>query len=51
MLLKKRGPIPFEEYIERSNGHLDWDIARPLFMPVISALEALHVSVVSVIMR
>ena len=34
--------IPFEEYIERSNGHLDWDIARPLFMPVISALEALH---------
>lgn len=34
--------IPFEEYIERSNGHLEWDIARPLFMPVISALEALH---------
>lgn len=34
--------IPFEEYVERSNGHLDWDIARPLFMPVISALEALH---------
>lgn len=34
--------IPFEEYIKRSNGHLDWDIARPLFMPVISALEAMH---------
>ena len=34
--------IPFEEYIERSNGHLEWDIARPLFMPVISALEAMH---------
>ncbi|MCQ2513751.1 MAG: PASTA domain-containing protein [Ruminococcus sp.] len=34
--------IPFEEYIERSNGHLEWDVARPLFMPVISALEALH---------
>jgi serine/threonine-protein kinase len=34
--------IPFEEYVHRSNGHLDWDIARPLFMPVISALEALH---------
>lgn len=34
--------IPFEEYIERSSGHLEWDIARPLFMPVISALEALH---------
>lgn len=34
--------IPFEEYVTRSNGHLEWDIARPLFMPVISALEALH---------
>lgn len=34
--------IPFEEYVNRSNGHLDWDIARPLFMPVISALEAMH---------
>lgn len=34
--------IPFEEYVERSNGSLDWDIVRPLFMPVISALEALH---------
>lgn len=39
---KKEDLIPFEEYIERSNGRLDWDIARPLFMPVISALEALH---------
>lgn len=34
--------IPFEEYVERSNGSLEWDIARPLFMPVISAMEALH---------
>lgn len=39
---EKEDLIPFEEYIECSNGHLDWDIARPLFMPVISALEALH---------
>lgn len=39
---EKEDLIPFEEYIESSNGHLDWDIARPLFMPVISALEALH---------
>lgn len=39
---EKEDLIPFEEYIERSNGHFDWDIARPLFMPVISALEALH---------
>ena len=34
--------IPFEVYVERSNGSLEGDIARPLFMPVISALEALH---------
>ena len=34
--------IPIEEYVERSNGSLEWDITRPLFMPVISALEALH---------
>lgn len=34
--------IPFEEYVERSSGSLEWDIARPLFMPVISALEAMH---------
>lgn len=34
--------IPFEEYIERSSGQLEWDVARPLFMPLISALEALH---------
>ena len=34
--------IPFEEYVKRSGGSLEWDIARPLFMPVISALEAMH---------
>ncbi len=34
--------IPFEEYVKRSNGSLEWDIARPLFMPVISALESMH---------
>lgn len=34
--------IPFEEYVERSSGSLEWDIARPLFMPVISALESMH---------
>ena len=34
--------IPFEEYVTRSGGSLEWAIARPLFMPVISALEALH---------
>lgn len=34
--------ITFEEYVKRNNGHLEWEVARPLFMPVISLLEALH---------
>ena len=34
--------ISFEEYVTRNNGHLEWEVARPLFMPIISLLEALH---------
>ena len=34
--------ITFEEYVARNNGHLEWEVARPLFMPIISLLEALH---------
>ncbi len=34
--------ISFEEYVSRNNGHVEWEVARPLFMPVISLLEALH---------
>lgn len=34
--------ISFEEYVMRNNGQLEWEVARPLFMPVISLLEALH---------
>lgn len=34
--------ISFEEYVNRNNGHLEWEVARPLFMPVISLMEALH---------
>ena len=34
--------ITFEEYVQRNNGHLEWEVARPLFMPVVSLLEALH---------
>lgn len=34
--------ISFEEYIAHKNGHIEWEDARPLFMPVISLLEALH---------
>lgn len=34
--------IPFSKYLSHSGGTLDWDNARPLFMPIISLLEAMH---------
>ncbi|MBQ8572232.1 MAG: PASTA domain-containing protein [Ruminococcus sp.] len=34
--------ISFEEYISHKSGHIEWEDARPLFMPVISLLETLH---------
>ena len=34
--------ITFYEYVEHNGGQLEWDIARPLFMPLISLLESLH---------
>ncbi|HHZ06135.1 MAG TPA: PASTA domain-containing protein [Clostridiales bacterium] len=34
--------IPFVEYISRSGGSLEWDIARPLFMPLLSAMSKLN---------
>ena len=34
--------ISFEEYIAHNNGHIEWEDARPLFMPVVSLLETLH---------
>lgn len=33
--------IPFSEYIKRSGGSLEWDVARPLFMPLLSAMSSL----------
>lgn len=34
--------IPFEEYIERSGDAMEWDAARPLFMPLLSALSQMN---------
>ncbi len=34
--------IPFTEYIKRSGGHLEWDTARPLFVPLLNTVEAMH---------
>ena len=34
--------ISFHEYISHNGGHLEWDVARPLFMPLVTLLESLH---------
>lgn len=34
--------IPFAEYIKRSGGSLEWDVARPLFMPLIKAMSRIN---------
>lgn len=36
--------ITFGEYIQRSGGSIDWNTARPMFMPVLSALTSIHES-------
>lgn len=36
--------ISFTEYVDHNGGHLEWDVARPLFMPVITLIENLHKS-------
>ena len=36
--------IPFSQYVEKNGGQLDWDVARPMFMPLITLLETLHKS-------
>ena len=34
--------VSLRYFIEKSGGHLDWNSARKLFMPVLSALSTLH---------
>ncbi len=34
--------ISFTEFVDHNGGHLEWDAARPLFMPVITLVENLH---------
>ena len=34
--------ISFTEYINHAGGHLEWDAARPLFMPIITLIENIH---------
>lgn len=34
--------ISFTEYIKRSGGHLEWDTARPLFIPLLSTVDTMH---------
>ena len=39
--------ITLQEFIQRSGGRADWNTIRPLFMPVLSSLSAMHASGVS----
>ena len=34
--------ISFTDYVDRNGGHLEWDVARPLFMPIITLIENIH---------
>ena len=34
--------VPFTEYLEQKGGNIDWDEARPMFMPLITLLENMH---------
>lgn len=34
--------ISFGEYVDHKGGHLEWDAARPLFMPIITLIENIH---------
>lgn len=34
--------ISFAEYVDHNGGHLEWDVARPLFMPIITLIENIH---------
>ena len=39
--------ITLQEFIQRAGGKADWNTIRPLFMPVLSSLSAMHASGVS----
>lgn len=39
--------ITLREFVQRSGGRADWNVIRPLFMPVLSSLSAMHANGVS----
>lgn len=34
--------LPFTEYVERNGGRLEWDVLRPMAMPITFLLETMH---------
>ena len=34
--------IAFTEFVDHNGGHIEWDAARPMFMPIITLVENLH---------
>lgn len=39
---EKIDSISFEEYLSRSGGSIDWNTARPMFMPLLSTISSIH---------
>lgn len=39
--------ITLREFVQRSGGRVDWNVVRPLFMPVLSSLSSMHANGVS----
>ncbi len=39
---EKEEMSPFSEYIKQHGGHLTWEDAKPLFLPLLATLEAMH---------
>ena len=44
---EKETLVSFTEYIKKNGGHISWETARPLFMPLLSTLETMHGSGIS----
>mgnify|MGYP005773989565 CR=1 FL=1 len=42
VVLEFQDGITLEEFVNNNGGHISWDTARPLFMPVLSALNEMN---------
>ncbi len=42
VVLEWEQTITLEEFVEKSGGRVDWNVVRPLFMPLLSLLSKMH---------